>query len=54
MYARFRGLEQDLYYLGEMRSQTLGNGVAGNYQNELEMFYNTLTASSSMPNWQAF
>ncbi|MCE5345239.1 MAG: RagB/SusD family nutrient uptake outer membrane protein [Bacteroidales bacterium] len=54
MYARFRSLEQDLYYLGEMRSQTLGNGVAGNYQNELEMFYNTLTASSSMPNWKAF
>lgn len=54
MYARFRSLEQDLYYLGEMRSQTLGNGVAGNYQNELEMFYNTLTASSNMPNWKAF
>lgn len=54
MYARFRSLEQDLYYLGEMRSQTLGNGVAGNNQNELEMFYNTMTASSSMPNWQAF
>ncbi len=54
MYARFRGLEQDLYYLGEMRSQTLGNGVAGNNQNELEMFNNTMTASSSMPNWQAF
>lgn len=54
MYARFRSLEQDLYYLGEMRSQTLGNGVAGNNQNELEMFTNTLTASSSMPDWKAF
>jgi len=54
MYARFRSLEQDLYYLGEMRSQTLGNGVAGNNQNELEMFYNSMTSSSAMPNWQAF
>ncbi len=54
MYTRFRGLEQDLYYLGEMRSQTLGNGVGGNYQNEFEMYNNTLTSSSNMPNWQAF
>jgi starch-binding outer membrane protein, SusD/RagB family len=55
MYARFRSLEQDLYYLGEMRSQTLGNGVAGNNQNELEMFYNTLSASvTDLPVWQSF
>lgn len=54
MYVRFRSLEQDLYYLGEMRSQTLGNGVGGNTQNEFEMYNNTLTASSNMPNWQAF
>lgn len=54
MYVRFRALEQDLYYLGEMRSQTLGNGVGGNYQNEFEMYNNTLTASSNMPNWQSF
>lgn len=54
MYAQFRSLEQDLYYLGEMRSQTLGSGVAGYYQNELEMYSNTLTAGSNMPNWQSF
>lgn len=54
MYTRFRGLEQDLYYLGEMRSQTLGNGVGGNYQNEFEMYNNSLTASSNTPNWQSF
>jgi starch-binding outer membrane protein, SusD/RagB family len=54
MYARFRSLEQDLYYLGEMRSQTLGNGVGGNYQNEFEMFTNTLTSSSSLPIWRNF
>lgn len=52
MYGRFRNLGQDLYYWGEMRSQTLGNGVAGNNQNELEMFYNTLTSSSALSTWQ--
>lgn len=54
MYVRFRSLETDLYYLGEMRSQTLGAGVAGYSASEMEMYSNTLTASSSMPNWQAF
>lgn len=52
MYGRFRDQGQNLYYWGEMRSQTTGNGVAGNYQWELEMFSNTLTSSTALPTWQ--
>ncbi|HLU90094.1 MAG TPA: RagB/SusD family nutrient uptake outer membrane protein [Cyclobacteriaceae bacterium] len=52
MYGRFRDQGQNLYYWGEMRSQTAGNGVAGNYQWELEMFSNTLTSSTALPTWQ--
>lgn len=52
MYGRFRNQGQNLYYWGELRSQTTGNGVAGNYQHELEMFNNILTSSSSLPTWQ--
>lgn len=52
MYGRFRNQGQNLYYWGEMRSQTLGNGVAGNQQWEFEMYTNTLTPASALPTWQ--
>jgi len=52
MYGRLRDQGQNLYYWGEMRSQTTGNGVAGNNQWELEMFNNTLNSSSGLPTWQ--
>ncbi|MEO5996461.1 MAG: RagB/SusD family nutrient uptake outer membrane protein [Chitinophagaceae bacterium] len=52
MYGRFRDQGQNLYYWGELRSQTTGNGVAGNNQYELEMYYNTLNSGSALPTWQ--
>jgi len=52
VYGRLRDQGQNLYYWGEMRSQTTGNGVGGNNQWELEMFNNTLNSSSGLPTWQ--
>jgi len=54
MYVRFRdAANQNLYFVGELRSEVMGIGVTGT--GDMDMYYNnTLNASNPGVSWQSF